>query len=98
MNKVHNSRPPDTFLKLLSYLEMETFDETLDRNIWSLSDKRLKWDLEIATKRRTKPPEMEGILKEVFEQRRSSEVTEMEAKGDNDGMEQDETDRKYHLS
>lgn len=77
---------------------MEAFDETLDRNIWSLSDKRLKWDLEIATKRRNKPEEVEASLDDLFQKQRSAETAEMDAVSDGDGAEQDETDRESILS
>ncbi|KAI0003306.1 hypothetical protein BJV74DRAFT_734686, partial [Russula compacta] len=32
--------------------EVESFDEALDRETWSLYNQRLQWDLELATKRR----------------------------------------------
>ena len=41
---------------------MEPFDEALDRHIWSLSDQRLKWDKEIAERRRTRPREIEALV------------------------------------
>jgi hypothetical protein len=82
----------------LSNLEMETFDETLDRNIWTLSDKRLKWDQEIAAKRRTKPREVEGFLGVLFEQQRGSESIEMEADGGNDDAEEGEVDREFDFA
>jgi len=47
---------------------MEPFDEALDRHIWSLSDQRLKWDREIAGRRRTRPGEIEAQIREVYSQ------------------------------
>ena len=41
---------------------MEPFDEALDRHIWSLSDQRLKWDKDIAERRRTRPREIEALI------------------------------------
>lgn len=43
---------------------MEPFDEALDRHIWSLSDQRLKWDKEIADRRRSRPQEIEKLVME----------------------------------
>jgi len=39
--------------------EMEAFDETLDRRIWSLADNRIKWHTLIAERRRKVPTETE---------------------------------------
>ena len=41
---------------------VEPFDEALDRHIWSLSDQRLKWDKDIAERRRTRPKDIEALL------------------------------------
>jgi hypothetical protein len=53
----------DSFQKLTFYLqslsEMEAFDETLDRRIWSLADNRIKWHTLIAERRRKVPTETE---------------------------------------
>ncbi|KJA27338.1 hypothetical protein HYPSUDRAFT_131263 [Hypholoma sublateritium FD-334 SS-4] len=43
-------------------VEMELFDETLDRRIWSLADTRLQWHKRIAETRRTIPMEIESTL------------------------------------
>ena len=48
------------FLQLLS--EMEAFDETLDRRIWSLADNRIKWHTLIAERRRKIPMETERTV------------------------------------
>jgi len=42
--------------------EMEAFDETLDRRIWSLADNRIKWHTLIAERRRKVPTEAEGTV------------------------------------
>jgi hypothetical protein len=47
--------------------DVESFDETLDKNIWSLGDQRLKLDQQVAVKRRTKPQEIQATLRRAFE-------------------------------
>jgi len=42
--------------------EMEAFDETLDRRIWSLADNRIKWHTLIAERRRLVPIETERTV------------------------------------
>ncbi|KAN0084119.1 hypothetical protein V8E55_007623 [Tylopilus felleus] len=44
--------------------DVEPFDEALDRHIWSLSDQRLKWDKEIADRRRSRPVDIEKLVTE----------------------------------
>ncbi|KAH9890703.1 hypothetical protein C8Q73DRAFT_793129 [Cubamyces lactineus] len=46
--------------------DMEPFDEGFDRHIWSLSDQSLRWDLQIAKERRTKPEEIEKQMRELL--------------------------------
>ncbi|KAI0373359.1 hypothetical protein BV20DRAFT_1104433 [Pilatotrama ljubarskyi] len=46
--------------------DMEPFDEGFDRHIWSLSDQSLRWDLQIARERRTKPEEIERQMRELL--------------------------------
>jgi hypothetical protein len=55
---------------------MEPFDEALDRHIWSLSDQRLKWDREIASRRRTRPAEVEMLVHEIHNQHRDVDVVD----------------------
>ena len=43
---------------------METFDEALDRRIWSLADTRFKWDKRIAACRIETPPRLAKELAE----------------------------------
>ncbi|KAF8964064.1 hypothetical protein BDZ97DRAFT_1758172 [Flammula alnicola] len=50
--------------------EMEAFDETLDRRIWSLADTRLQWHKRIAETRRTVPTEIESTVATLLEQHR----------------------------
>ncbi len=47
-------------------VDMEPFDEGFDRHIWSLSDQSLRWDLQIARERRTKPEEIEKQMRELL--------------------------------
>ncbi|KAH7921479.1 hypothetical protein BV22DRAFT_728056 [Leucogyrophana mollusca] len=53
--------------------EFEPFDEALDRHIWSLSNQRLRWDREIATRRRGRPQEIATLLQQNFLQHRALE-------------------------
>ena len=46
--------------------DTEPFDEGFDRHIWSLSDQSLRWDLQIARERRTKPEEIEKQMQELL--------------------------------
>lgn len=50
--------------------DTDQFDEALDRRVWSLSDQRLKWDLEIAKKRRGIPTEVENLMKDLLEKQK----------------------------
>ena len=47
-------------------LDTEQFDEALDRRVWSLSDQRRRWDLEISMKRRTSPHEIENSMRDLI--------------------------------
>ncbi|KAF5330321.1 hypothetical protein D9619_005648 [Psilocybe cf. subviscida] len=55
--------------------EMELFDETLDRRIWSLADTRLQWHKRIADTRRTVPREIEKTLSSLLEQHKELDST-----------------------
>lgn len=57
----------ECILMRLIMVEIEPFDEALDRHIWSLSDQRLKWDREIARTRTEKPLEVESMLQDLFD-------------------------------
>ena len=57
---------------------MEPFDEALDRHIWSLSDQRLKWDKEIADRRRLRPEDIEKLVKESLAQHDVCDVEMLE--------------------
>ncbi len=47
-------------------LDVEPFDEALDRHIWSLADNRLNWHTNIAAARRTKPTAISTVIRDVF--------------------------------
>jgi len=51
-------------------IEMEAFDEALDRRIWSLADTRLQWHKRIAEARRTIPKEIETNVSTLIQQHR----------------------------
>jgi len=53
---------------------MEPFDEALDRHIWSLSDQRLKWDKDVADRRRTRPTDIEKLVAESLTQHRGCDL------------------------
>ena len=53
--------------------EKEQFDEALDRRVWSLSDQRRTWNVEIAKKRRTTPQEVEGLMKNLIAYQREAD-------------------------
>jgi len=59
------------FEELQQNEEEEPFDEGFDRHIWALSEQSLKWDKEIAEKRRTKPQEAEKLMKELLADRQA---------------------------
>ena len=48
--------------------DIEPFDESLDRRIWSLADTRLQWHKRIAEFRRNVPIDVENSLTNVFKQ------------------------------
>ncbi|KAF9472210.1 hypothetical protein BDN70DRAFT_971890 [Pholiota conissans] len=50
--------------------DMELFDETLDRRIWSLADTRLQWHKRIAETRRSIPTEIESTVSTLLSQHR----------------------------
>ena len=60
-----------------AFQDMEQFDESLDRRVWSLSDQRLKWDLEIALKRRGVPLEVEALMRDLISQQREHDDRRM---------------------
>ncbi|EJD03992.1 uncharacterized protein FOMMEDRAFT_106372 [Fomitiporia mediterranea MF3/22] len=85
--------------------EMDQFDESLDRRVWSLSDQRLKWDLEIATKRRNVPREVENLMLDLFNKQREhddrqlgQQDTEMEVDNDVAGGEEGLSDANVKLT
>jgi hypothetical protein len=82
----HPMRFSECLLTLLTAVEIEPFDEALDRHIWSLSDQRLKWDREIARTRTDKPREVETMLQDLFDRHHEAGAQDMnivvEAKDD----------------
>ncbi|KAH8120282.1 hypothetical protein DFH11DRAFT_48718 [Phellopilus nigrolimitatus] len=56
--------------------DTDQFDESLDRRVWSLSDQRLKWDLEIAVKRRGVPSEVEALMRDLVAQQRDHDANQ----------------------
>jgi hypothetical protein len=48
-------------------LDSDTYDEGLDRLIWSLNNQRLDWDLVVAQKRRTVPRQVEDLMRDVVD-------------------------------
>jgi hypothetical protein len=48
------------------FLDSETFDEGLDRRIWSLGEQCMQWDVDISKKRRERPLEVERLLKDLL--------------------------------
>lgn len=47
--------------------DMETFDEALDRRIWSLADTRFQWDKRIAENRKNVPQEIGATVAQTLE-------------------------------
>ena len=72
-------------------VEVEIFDEALDRRIWSLSDQRLISDREIAIKRRTRPQEVVTLLEDLL-QRQQAEADDT---NEEPGEEDDQTDQPH---
>ncbi|KAH9857717.1 hypothetical protein C2E23DRAFT_805441 [Lenzites betulinus] len=62
--------------------DMEPFDEGFDRHIWSLSDQSLRWDLQIAKERRTKPEEIEKQMRELLASQAELDTEEAAALAD----------------
>lgn len=58
---------------ILFYLEVAVFDESLDRRIWSLSEQRMDFDREVATKRRTRPQEVESLMHDILQRQRAAD-------------------------
>lgn len=56
---------------------IEPFDESLDRRIWSLADTRLQWHKKIAETRRKVPIDIENSLTTVFKEDRATAAEEL---------------------
>ncbi|KAI0806994.1 hypothetical protein C8Q74DRAFT_1453259 [Fomes fomentarius] len=63
-------------------VDTEPFDEGFDRHIWSLSDQSLRWDLQIAKERRTKPEEIEKQMRELLAAQQELDAEEAAAMED----------------
>lgn len=57
--------------------DIEPFDESLDRRIWSLADTRLQWHKKIAETRRKVPIDIENSLTTVFKEDRATAAEEL---------------------
>jgi len=64
--------------------EEEPFDEGFDRHIWSLAEQSLKWDREIAEKRRHQPKEVEKLMESLLERQREVDQELAEEEVDDD--------------
>lgn len=60
------------------FSDKEQFDEALDRRVWSLSDQRRTWNVEIAKKRRTTPQEVEKLMKNLVACQRDVDTTSVQ--------------------
>lgn len=81
--------------------DMEPFDEGFDRHIWSLSDQSLRWDLQIARERRTKPEEIERQMRELLASQAELDAEEAAALadvGERDVQVPDESTSDCHLA
>ncbi|KAF9050788.1 hypothetical protein BDZ89DRAFT_940399 [Hymenopellis radicata] len=59
-------------------VNMEPFDEALDRQIWSLADSRLGWHKSLAETRRTVPREIEAALESLQAQQSTTFSEDMD--------------------
>ncbi|TBU47001.1 hypothetical protein BD309DRAFT_952900 [Dichomitus squalens] len=60
-------------------VDTEPFDEGFDRHIWSLSDQSLRWDLQIARERRTRPEEIEKQMRDLLAAQKELDAEEAAA-------------------
>ncbi|EAU88279.2 hypothetical protein CC1G_11757 [Coprinopsis cinerea okayama7 len=59
---------PFAALENINAHDMESFDEALDRRIWSLADTRFQWDKRIAENRKNAPAEISAIVGQSLQQ------------------------------
>jgi len=64
--------------------DSETFDEGLDRRIWSLSEQCMQWDVDISKKRRERPLEVERLMKDLLSREDEDEPMEEDTEVDVD--------------
>ncbi len=63
------------FTPCLHFADTDQYDEALDRRVWSLSDQRLKWDLEIGLKRRNTPSDVETLVRDLIGTQRAADAS-----------------------
>jgi len=73
-------------------LDMEPFDEALDRRIWSLAATRLQWQKRISETRRRLPLEIETMILELMEEQKAAEAEETASLQEEIGFDQVEGD------
>ena len=62
-------------LSLDDVAEMDPFDESLDRRIWSLADTRLQWHKRIAETRRSVPAEIQSAVVDLLDRHKAIDAT-----------------------
>jgi len=62
--------------------DSETFDEGLDRRIWSLSEQCMQWDVDVSKKRRERPLEVERLMKDLLSRSNEDEAMEEDTEVD----------------
>ncbi len=89
---------PSSAYPTVCRLDAEAFDEGFDRHIWSLSDQSLRWDLQIARERRTKPEEIERQMRELLATQKDLDAEEAAALDDvSDGDTTAREDSAYQM-
>jgi hypothetical protein len=78
-------------------LDIEPFDESLDRRIWSLADTRLQWHKRIAETRRKVPIDIENSLTTLLKQDRAAAAEEL-AIGEEEYQAEEEVDGESRLN
>lgn len=77
------------------YIDMDPFDEALDRRIWSLADHRLNWNREIAGTRRARPKELETTVKELLDAERAIDAEDASPSTQQDEIEDVENESMW---
>lgn len=100
MSKVSKSPTAVGLNSRLLFADTDQFDEALDRRVWSLSDQRLKWDLEIALKRRNTPNDVETLVRDLLKSQQEADANSPSARPidmDNEMEIDDENEGLSHL-